>query len=105
MDGNGRVRSCKLANIDHQTLLNWERADSEFSDRVKKAEMDGNIKIKDLQKRKIIEDKSWTSGAWWLERNYPEEFKNRTEVTHETTIEDARKYLLEKLAEKRPQKD
>ena len=87
MDGNGRVRSCKMANIDHQTLLNWERDDSEFSDRIKEAEIQGNVKLKDLQKRKILEDKSWQSGAWWLERNYPEEFRNRQEVKHEGPVQ------------------
>ena len=44
---------------------------------IKKAEDDGNDKIKDLQKRKIIEDKSWQSAAWWLERNYPDQYKQR----------------------------
>ncbi len=78
-DGEGRVRACKMINIAYQTFLRWLE-DSEFCERIKKAEADGNDRIKDLQKRKIIEDKSWQSGAWWLERNYPEEFKLRQDL-------------------------
>jgi hypothetical protein len=96
-DGEGRVRACKIANIDYQTLLNWIDDKVEFLELVKKAEAKGNDRIKDLQKRKIIEDKSWQSGAWWLERNFPDEFKNRSEIKHDSTLEDARKYLAEKL--------
>jgi hypothetical protein len=79
-DGEGRVRACKIANINYQTFLNWMADNVEFLESVKKAEADGNDRIKDLQKRKIIEDKSWQSGAWWLERNFPDEFKNRSDI-------------------------
>lgn len=87
-DGDGRVRACKKANIDYQTFLDWLKDDRkpEFSEAVKKAEANGNDKIKDLCKRKIIEDKSWQSGAWWLERNYPDEFKDKTHVHHSGEI-------------------
>ena len=78
-DGEGRVRACKRANISYQTFLDWIEQKIEFSESVKKAELIGNDKIKDICKRKIIEDKSWQSGAWWLERNFPNEFKIRTE--------------------------
>ena len=79
-DGEGRVRACNIANITHETFMNWMSEYSEFSDSVKKAEAIGNDRIKDLQKRKIIENTSWQSGAWWLERRYPDEYKNRTET-------------------------
>jgi len=79
-DGEGRVRACKIANITHSTLMNWMDENLDFLDAVKKAEAKGNDRIKDLQKRKIIEDKSWQSGAWWLERNFPDEFKNRSDI-------------------------
>ena len=85
-NGDGRVRACKIANINYQTFLNWLRDNVEFLELVKKAEDAGNDKIKDLQKRKIIEDKSWQSGAWWLERNYPDEFRNKHEVQSDIHI-------------------
>lgn len=82
-NGDGRVRSCKAAGITHDTFMNWMNEYSDFSDAVKKAEAVGNDRIKDLAKRGIIEkfQTQWTACAWWLERNYPEEFKIRTEVT------------------------
>ena len=76
-NGGGRVRACKIANISYETFSDWYKNKSEFSELIKKAEDTGNDRIKDLQKRKIIEDKSWQSGAWWLERNYPDEFAKR----------------------------
>lgn len=79
-NGDGRVRACKIANINYQTFLNWMNDNVEFLESVKKAEDAGNDKIKDICKRRIIEDKSWQSGAWWLERNFPGEFRQRTET-------------------------
>lgn len=79
-DGQGRVRACKLANISYETFTDWMQNKPEFSELVKKAETTGNDKIKDICKRRIIEDKSWQSGAWWLERNFPNEFRQRQEI-------------------------
>lgn len=79
-NGEGRVRACKIGNISYRCFLDWIDEKDQFFQLVKKAEAKGNDRIKDLQKRKIIEDKSWQSGAWWLERNYPDEFRNRTDL-------------------------
>ncbi|MFA5401453.1 MAG: hypothetical protein WC359_13470 [Dehalococcoidia bacterium] len=78
-NGEGRVNACKRANISYRCFLDWMDEKHQFSQQVKKAEAKGNDRIKDMQKRKIIEDKSWQSGAWWLERNHPDEFRLRTE--------------------------
>ena len=80
-NGDGRVRACQKANINYQTFLNWLNEHLEFLEAVKKAEDAGNDKIKDICKRRIIEDKSWQSAAWWLERNFPEHYRARTEST------------------------
>lgn len=73
-NGDGRVRACKEANIHYSTFLDWFENKAEFSEQIKKAEQTGYDKIKDICQRRIIEDKSWTSAAWWLERRYKEEF-------------------------------
>jgi hypothetical protein len=89
-EGNGRVRACKAAGINYQTFINWmeDPEKLEFLEAVKKAELSGDDKIKDICKRKIIEDKSWQSGAWWLERNFPDSYKNKTESNvHVETVE------------------
>jgi hypothetical protein len=80
-DGQGRVRACKIAGISYDTLLDWLSKYTEFSEALKKAEDCGNDKIKDICKRRIIEDKSWQSAAWWLERNYPNEYRDRKDIT------------------------
>jgi hypothetical protein len=93
-EGNGRVRACKAANIVYQTFINWCE-DIEFLELIKKAELTGNDKIKDICKRKIIEDKSWQSGAWWLERNYPESYKNKTEANVNVTTREIPKIHID----------
>jgi len=81
-NGDGRVRACGQANIHYSTFLDWYEHDTEFSESVKKAEDTGNDRIKDLAKRGIIEkfNNNWQSAAWWLERNYPDEFRQRQDV-------------------------
>jgi hypothetical protein len=99
-EGFGRVRSCKAAGITHNTLIIWLEEKHDFHDAVKKAEAVGEDLIKDMARRGIIEKfaTQWQAAAWYLERRYPDEYKNRTEIKHDTTLEDARKYLIEKLA-------
>jgi hypothetical protein len=76
-DGSGRVRACKAAHITYQTFINWLDK-VEFLDAVKKAESIGEDKIADICKQRIINDPSWQSAAWWLERNFPDKYRNRS---------------------------
>lgn len=89
-DGAGRVRACQAANISYQCFLNWLEDPNkiEFFESVKKAESNGEDKIKDICKRRVIEDKSWQSAAWWLERKYKDEFAVRQDVNHSGEISD-----------------
>jgi len=87
-DGLGRVNACKLANIAYDTFIDWMNNKAEFPELVKKAETTGNDKIKDICKRRIIEDKSWQSAAWWLERNYPDQYRLRQDVTQNVNVSD-----------------
>ena len=76
-EGQGRVRACKVVDIHYSTFLDWMQNKAEFSEAVKKAEAVGEDKIADICRRRIIEDPSWQSAAWWLERNFPERYANR----------------------------
>lgn len=82
-EGLGRVRACKAADIHYCTFLEW-MGKPEFSERIKKAEAKGEDKIKDLAKRGIIEkfQTNWQAAAWWLERKFPDEYKNRMQQEH-----------------------
>lgn len=81
-EGQGRVRACKMAGIAYETFTEWLDNKPEFVDAVKKAEAVGNDKIADICKRRIIEDGSWQSAAWWLERNFPDQYALRSKMEH-----------------------
>ena len=80
--GEGRVRACEAAGVHYSTFIDWMENKPEFSEKVKKAESVGMDAVKEMCKQKIINDASWQSSAWWLERNYPTEFRNRQELDH-----------------------
>lgn len=82
--GDGRVRAVNQAGIDYATFMRWmhDERKAKFANRIKKAEDAGNDKIKDICKRRIIENETWQSAAWWLERNYPDEYRNKQEHEH-----------------------
>jgi hypothetical protein len=86
-NGEGRVRACKAAGISYETFTVWMEK-PELSELVKKAEETGEDKIKDLAKRGIIEkfQEHWQAGAWWLERNYPDQYRQRIEQTGDPII-------------------
>ena len=102
-DGQGRVRACKIAGIHYDTFMEWMRSKPEFAEAVKKAEATGNDKIKDICQRRIIEDKSWQSAAWWLERTDPANYgqRNNLNINAEKPLivvaDEETKKLLEKL--------
>lgn len=81
-EGQGRVRACKMAGIAYDTFIEWIYGKPEFAEAVKKAEAVGNDKIADICKRRIIEDGSWQSAAWWLERNFPDQYALRSKMEH-----------------------
>ena len=102
-DGQGRVRACKIAGIHYDTFMEWMRSKPEFAEAVKKAEDTGNDKITDICRRRIIEDKSWQSAAWWLERTDPANYgqRNNLNINAEKPLivvaDEETKNLLEKL--------
>lgn len=71
--GNSIKDSCLLAGISRETYYAWKKEHPDFSDIIKKAEAECKARNIAL----IQQDKSWQSKAWWLERKYPEEFKER----------------------------
>jgi hypothetical protein len=78
--GYGRVESCKAAGISYKTFTRWMKK-SQFCQIIKKSESIGRDVNKEQCKRRILTDASWQSAAWWLERNYPDEFRNRADMT------------------------
>ena len=102
-DGQGRVAAVKEAGISFQAFCVWLEKYSEFFERVKKAEEIGYEKIHDVCKHSIINDPSWQSAAWWLERTDPANYgqRNNLNISAEKPLivvaAEETKKLLEKL--------
>lgn len=102
-DGQGRVAAVKEAGISFQAFCVWLEKYSEFFERVKKAEEIGYKKVHDICKHRIIEDQSWQSAAWWLERTDPANYgqRNNLNISAEKPLivvaDEETKKLLEKL--------
>ena len=102
-DGQGRVAAVKEAGISFQAFCVWLEKYSEFFEQVKKAEEIGYKKIHDVCERRVIEDQSWQSGAWWLERTDPANYgqRNNLNINAEKPLivvaDEETKNLLEKL--------
>ena len=94
-EGQGRVNACKNAGIAYHTFLAWmeDPEKVQFLQDVKKAENAGYDKTKDLAilaiKAKF--NTSWQAAAWWLERNYPDQYRNRVE--NEVNVKEHREIL------------
>lgn len=80
--GSTRRLACQYAGISEDTLANWLRDYSDFSDAVNKAEGDGSVewlnRIEQAAKRG-----SWQAAAWKLERLYPNEY-GRQVIDHQS---------------------
>jgi len=81
INNQGRVNACKSAGISYETFTVWMETKPEFSEHVKKAEGQFKQNSKQLAILSIIKamPNQWQSAAWWLERNFPEEFSLKTE--------------------------
>lgn len=74
--GVPRTHACAASGVSHDSFMRWlDFAD--FAEAVKKAESDAvarNVAVIQQAART-----TWQAAAWWLERRYPEDFRNRVE--------------------------
>ena len=75
--GGSRNDAADYVGVGRSTLSDHIARDESFAEQVKKAESAG--KIKHLQK--IEKSGAWQASAWFLERKYPAEYRQRTEHT------------------------
>ena len=79
MAGNTRRASCAYAGISEDTFANWLRDNSVFSEAIKKAEADAEVRnVAIIQK---AADSTWQAAAWWLERKHKADWSSRVEQT------------------------
>lgn len=84
-EGSGKVKACEIAKLPYATFMKWIREYNYFKDQVDEADKTGASKIKDLAESAIIGkfQDTWQSAAWWLERKYPEQYRQRQELSHQ----------------------
>lgn len=71
---------CDYVGITPKTFYQWAEENSNFSDRIKKAQ---SVKKKELlEKIEAAGANSWTAYAWILERCYHKEFGPKQELKH-----------------------
>lgn len=82
--GNTRKAACDYAGIDQDTFANWLARFSDFSDAVKKAESECEVRNVALIQKAAQE--TWTAAAWWLERRRPDDWARKDKLQHEGGI-------------------
>lgn len=76
--GNTRRAACAYAGIDEKTFANWLARFSDFSDAVKKAE--GDCEVRNVAIIQKAAQTTWQAAAWWLERRQPEHWRQRQQI-------------------------
>jgi hypothetical protein len=83
----GRVEACKGAGISYFTFKNWldDPRKIEFSKSIKKAEAQSRegLRGKAISCIATAMENQWQAAAWWLERNYKDEFGKDAEPPKE----------------------
>ena len=73
--------ACEVNGIEESTFYRWMDEKEEFRKSVKEAQLAAKqLHLKNIH-RAAAEDRQWTASAWFLERKFPDEFKNRREIT------------------------
>ena len=71
--------ACNVANIDPATFYDWLNKHDDFSNAVNaardKGKRDALLAIREAGK----DPKHWAANAWYLERSFPEEYRQRVE--------------------------
>jgi len=108
VDLKGRVNACEEAGLHYDTFARWMRGELpkeefeglsekdankkrwEFKKAVLKAERKARQRGKERAVMSIFKAMSehWQAGAWWLERNFPGEFKERIETDNKDNAVD-----------------
>lgn len=104
-EGKTRIYAVNNAGIGYEAFCQWMKGNipdkalkhckgkveirkkkAEFSEAIKKAELQGN----QVRKGRAIDSimtamsKQWTAAAWWLERKHPDEFAEQRKYDHTT---------------------
>lgn len=86
----GRTDAAKNAGISYKTFRDWYNNKPRFKEAIEEAEEEYRLSTKTMAKQSIVTffSQSWQAAAWWLERNFPDEFGKRDKVYQEVTGKD-----------------
>ena len=77
-DGMRQAKACAYVGISEQTLIEYKKKFSEYSERLEKAMVETHKLAHKSVKVGMLKD--WKAGAWWLERTEPERFREKKEI-------------------------
>ena len=79
---SGKVAACEAAGISYKTFQHWYRTLPEFQEMVDDAISESIAKGRQIAIAAIFKhmDKNWMAAAWWLERNFPDEYGRRDRI-------------------------
>lgn len=91
--GNTHRDAAALNDISEDTFYEWKKKRPEFSEALKKAELQCKQRCiaviqraaagraADKKKNITAKDPIWTAAAWWMERRYAHEYAERKEIS------------------------
>lgn len=93
----------RLANNSRARMLKDERPFVEFSDAIKKAQAEAELRDLEII-RKAAEEGEWQASAWRLERKFPDKFGRRViDVNATHRIEDVSDARFQKIVSANPE--
>lgn len=78
--GGGRTDAVAALGIRYETFSQWMKRHPELNEIVRRAEIEGKGVNRKKCIDRILNDKSWQSAAWWLERTFPQEFTRQEKL-------------------------
>lgn len=85
-EGLGPSDAARVCQVPHQTFEEWRHKDDEFSQKVFAAR--AAFKLHHLRNVSKGGSQWWAASAWMLERNFPEEFGQRSTVSLQGNVTD-----------------
>lgn len=78
--GMTQQAACNVAGIHVDTFHEWMKKHPEFAEAVKSARDDGKAEALELIKAAAKDPRHWQAAAWYLERSFPQEYRQRVGV-------------------------